>query len=73
MATILNNCLFFNEPPDDPDDGTDEDEDDDDPSDDDDTDDDGTVYCTMERRDETNMEYALTSMVIYPWQDTNNN
>jgi AraC-like DNA-binding protein len=41
MATILNNCLFFNEPPDDPDDGTDEDEDDDDPSDDDDTDDDG--------------------------------
>ena len=39
---------------------------------DDDTDD-GTVYCTMERRDETNMEYALTSMVIYPWQNTNNN
>jgi hypothetical protein len=44
-----------------------------DDDDDDDTDDDGTVYCTMERRDETNMEYALTSMVIYPWQDTNNN
>jgi hypothetical protein len=32
--------------------------------------DDDTVYCTMEQRHETNMEYALTSLVIYPWQDT---
>ena len=37
---------------------------------DDDDDVDDTVYCTMEQRHETNMEYALTSLVIYPWQDT---